>query len=617
MAEVAKALANPASPLFEVLLTAVGDGNVRVIKTLDANVKLGQLRINGTTWLHVACDRASYVSVQTMLELGGFDVNATDDKGVTPLMICCIKGGTNIAEHLCVAGADVSIVLPDGRTALTMAVQSGCRQAVTLLLNRGADPGWTNPTTGTPISVLLGRANRDAPLCADIMELFIEHEKSTALAATEAMHVYTIAMAKLSRWTILMKMYHRGVALPCHEVLRIAVIQKKQDVVELSVAAGVLDVPTGKTALMLSAQVGDEVIFDLLWRTSTDEHILVEHEGMTAMSIAATQPRIANIIIDSERYSSDAPYVVDMVEVSLNNHTPEVITALINSGVSPDMTVNKGCTALTYAAGLQYGCGGGLLKCGADPNLVDSRGLTPLCAAMAANQSHLRCDLIRVADPNLESKYGPPLFIAFRNKSVHWKSVAELLTAGADPRTVIGKTNQLMGHLKIPLEKRIALVAYGIDATFGNNLYWGVPPEDEEKACPTPKGGYDPPSLLVAIAAGYNDRVLELIEKGLLGQHERIMYNHYMLNRVDRKLTTPNWVNDKALRRIEKMSKPQQTLKSLPRILPTVWSRELHHRFSAGYKMRVFTFCLVMYRLRNTTTYGLPTELVTLILECA
>jgi len=89
------------------------------------------------------------------------------------------------------------------------------------------------------------------------------------------------------------------------------------------------------------------------------------------------------------------------------------------------------------------------------------------------------------------------------------------------------------------------------------------------------------------------------------------------LNRVDRKLTTPNWVNDKALRRIEKMSKPQQTLKSLPRILPTVWSRELHHRFSAGYKMRVFTFCLVMYRLRNTTTYGLPTELVTLILECA
>jgi Ankyrin repeats (3 copies) len=81
------------------------------------------------------CDKSSII--QSLVKAGA-DVNALDDAGLTPLMVCAMLGHCHVAQALLKAGADVDAVGPSQRTALHVAALQDKTDIVPVLLAAGA-----------------------------------------------------------------------------------------------------------------------------------------------------------------------------------------------------------------------------------------------------------------------------------------------------------------------------------------------------------------------------------------------------------------------------------------------------------------------------------------------
>ena len=76
--------------------------------------------------------------VRSLLSSPGADVNATDERGSTPLLEAARYGHDDIARVLIAAGADVKAQDKDGKTALMLAVQGNHDEVVRVLKQAGA-----------------------------------------------------------------------------------------------------------------------------------------------------------------------------------------------------------------------------------------------------------------------------------------------------------------------------------------------------------------------------------------------------------------------------------------------------------------------------------------------
>lgn len=109
------------------------------------------------------------------------------------------------------------------------------------------------------------------------------------------------------------------------------------------------------------------------------------------------------------------------------------MSALLESGVSPDQSDSCGNTALTIAGHFgQTEAAILLLEHGADLDIQDSTGMTPLhCAVYQCKNKTARLFLERGADPNLKDGYGQtPLATAASIADT--EMVERLIAAGAD-----------------------------------------------------------------------------------------------------------------------------------------------------------------------------------------
>ncbi|GEM_PF-1077188 len=97
---------------------------------------------------------------------GGFDVNASDQDGVTVLMRASLHGRMGEVKLLLDRGADVNAKDKDAETALMAACFYGHTNVVKLLLNRGADVNATSRSGWTALKFALARGNRQV---ADIL----------------------------------------------------------------------------------------------------------------------------------------------------------------------------------------------------------------------------------------------------------------------------------------------------------------------------------------------------------------------------------------------------------------------------------------------------------------
>lgn len=125
----------------------------------------------GVDLLEIALNHANALVIPELLEIG-FDPNAADDEGRSPLMRACLtlsdtsrrrdqfRGHVPSAKALLEAGADVSATDPEGRTVLHYAAGSAVPELIQLLLDAGADPTAKDKAGLTPLDYTKDEAPR-------------------------------------------------------------------------------------------------------------------------------------------------------------------------------------------------------------------------------------------------------------------------------------------------------------------------------------------------------------------------------------------------------------------------------------------------------------------------
>ena len=131
-----------------LVAAAVRDGDGAAVRRLireqvDVNAPLP----DNSTALHWAAHRADLDSLTLLIDAGAW-VNTTDDYGVTPLWLASTAGIGSTVERLLQAGADPTITLPTGETALMTAARTGRHGVVRLLLEHGSPVNATETVQG-------------------------------------------------------------------------------------------------------------------------------------------------------------------------------------------------------------------------------------------------------------------------------------------------------------------------------------------------------------------------------------------------------------------------------------------------------------------------------------
>lgn len=109
----------------------------------------------GCSALWHAADLNNYEMVKTMLLSKSADVNKTDNTQLTPLHIAAMKGNVKMTSLLIQRGADVDKTQLRGSTPLILACRTGNFDTIRLLLLNGADPNHVGKNGHNVISTAL------------------------------------------------------------------------------------------------------------------------------------------------------------------------------------------------------------------------------------------------------------------------------------------------------------------------------------------------------------------------------------------------------------------------------------------------------------------------------
>ncbi len=127
----------------------------------DVNAAQG----DGMTGLHWAAVNANRELAQVLLYAGG-NVRASTRLGITPVHLAAEAGSAPMLELLLNAGADAKLPTTVGLTPLMLAATSGDPQAVDVLLEHGSDPNAKEKTHGQTALMFAAANNRDRAITA-------------------------------------------------------------------------------------------------------------------------------------------------------------------------------------------------------------------------------------------------------------------------------------------------------------------------------------------------------------------------------------------------------------------------------------------------------------------
>jgi ankyrin repeat protein len=123
-----------ASPLVDAVKS--GD-RAAALALIDRRVDVNAPEADGTTALHWAVHQNDLDLAERLIRAGA-RVNAKNDYGATPMSEAAITGNADMIERLLKAGADVESANADGQTALMVVARTSRVDAAQALLRRGA-----------------------------------------------------------------------------------------------------------------------------------------------------------------------------------------------------------------------------------------------------------------------------------------------------------------------------------------------------------------------------------------------------------------------------------------------------------------------------------------------
>ena len=118
---------------------------------------------DGDTWIHNAIyGNCSKEVLQSIIDQGA-DVNATNNKNSTALMLASEKGNIDAMNVLLSAGADRTIEDADGDTWIHYALYGNCsKEVIQLIIDQGADVNAKNKKNCTALMLASRKGNIDA-----------------------------------------------------------------------------------------------------------------------------------------------------------------------------------------------------------------------------------------------------------------------------------------------------------------------------------------------------------------------------------------------------------------------------------------------------------------------
>jgi ankyrin repeat protein len=455
------ALMHAAGP--STVLDAAMAGNRDVVRALlqagaDVNSALG----DGMTALHYAATRND-AELAKILIVAGANMKATTRLGgYTPLLLASRTGNAAVLETLVAGGADPNSATVNGTTALMFAAASGKTDAVKLLLDKGAKVDAKENARGETALMFAAAAGR-----ADVVRVLTARGAETA-TTTKLVDLTVYAKEEQERFAQFFQQQGQG-------------------------AQGSRGSAGAQGPAAAQGGRGGRGRFDGVAgvdRQYSYTELVGFQGGLAAIHMAARQGSI-----DAVQALLDAG--ADINQRSTSDRITPIAIATVNG---------------------HFDLARHLLERGADPNLAEDNGVTPLYAAINCQWA---------------PRAGYPQPRAYeQQKTTYLELMSALLDKGADPNVrlrrkvwysgydfdlsgvdEIGATPFWRAAYASDIEAMKLLVARGADPRLPSMKGAGRPRtgdaqrevEDVSKAPPIPIGGPGVPPVVAAAGSGYGE----------------------------------------------------------------------------------------------------------------
>jgi len=462
-------------------------GHERVIKNkLSGGIDIDTIDELGNTALIVAAAE-NQKSILKLLLAHNANVNVQSNDGTTALMNAALHGNLDIATALIEAGGKVDLHKSDGDTALVGAVQYGHLPMAELLLTAGANPNVTKAATfkdGAGFTPLMYAAQHGLKGAKGdwnaITKSLLKHGANTNLARANGDTALTIAQWHQHN-NIIDLLISAGARDETHyaalsnedalvKAARIGDLAKTQLLLKQATDVNYRDKNTGVTPLITGIYYGNiDVVRTLVERGANVNHAPwgLKEQRIASSSVSFKERELLRSIARSDtalllavhnNFTEIAGYLIAhgakipvanrKLEtpslIAVRNGNTKLVQLLLDHGANPDRaTIEKKVDRyitrihkkemrpsllIEAAKGGHINTLAVLLKAGADANIQDNDGITPIFKA--SEQGYVMAVallLAHQADPNLYDNIGrTPLMIASRNG---YQNIVEALVA--------------------------------------------------------------------------------------------------------------------------------------------------------------------------------------------
>ena len=457
--------------------------NVLLKAGADTNIALGD---SGSTCLMQAVVKNCSKQVLQAIIARGADVNATDKRNGTALLIACAKSNTDAINILLTAGADTSIALDDrGNNCLMKAVSNDCsNEDLQALIEHGADVNATNKWNKTALRIACAKGNSDAVnvllkagadsyivkdgctclisavdnYCSkEVLQAIIDHgadvnatnkwnDTALLMACSErnadAINVLlnagadtNIALDESGRTCLMQAVYK-----DCSKEVLKAIIDHGADVNAAD--------KQNRTALWIGCYKSNIDAINVLLKAGADTNIALDDSSGICLMYAANKEcskEVLQVIIEhGADVNATNKHNVTALWRACNKSNTDAINVLLNAGADTNIALDNGGTCLMQAV-YKY-CSKEVLQAiidhGSDVNTTDKWNITALWEACdKSNTDAINVLLNAGADTNIAlNESGRTCLMQAVNKDCSKEVLKAIIDHGADVNAT-DKTN--------------------------------------------------------------------------------------------------------------------------------------------------------------------------------
>lgn len=345
---------------FALLQAAENNDSDTVHALLIDGVDVNMTQIDGATALHWAA-YWDEVDLASALLSAGAKVNASNELGVAPLSLACRNGSHTMVATLLAMGADPLTAEPSGETALMTCARTGTTDAVIRLLAGGADPNAREIDSGQTALMWAASGNH-----ASTVQTLVEAGADINVQSTGEFTALMFA-ARVGALEIANTLLEAGAAVNTTTAMGLS---------PLLISAASLNAITGSDYRLVVKNSDHQTLGLMLLAYGADVN-QADQYGMTALhySVEMNKPILLKALLDN---GADP-------NAQLNQGLPfrrgDYVGREAYDGASPFWLAAR----LGDVDKMKY-----LLDSGADPELRQAWGVTPLMVAAGLTQSDSR-----------------------------------------------------------------------------------------------------------------------------------------------------------------------------------------------------------------------------------